>query len=136
MSQETDRRFLIIGDPTSGELVGVDVSSGQPAWRTALGRGDFDFAISGPYIVVVSVLGSAVHCIDYTSGRVLWKAETTAKHSHPQIVIDGPRVFIARFGHVDCFGGDGTRYWSYKLHGAPKSIAFGFPGNVRPTDHS
>jgi len=135
MQPEAERRFLIIGDPSGGHLVAVDVVSGQPVWKTPVGIGAVDFAISGAFIVVASMMGSGVHCLDYGTGRILWKADTTGRHSYPQILIDGPRVFIARAGHIDCFGGDGSRHWTYKLVGSQKSIAFGFPGNVRPTDH-
>jgi outer membrane protein assembly factor BamB len=126
--------ILIVG--IGGQVVGIDAATGQTRWEDGLkggGYGEVALAATERH-VFASAAGSMLFCFNYSTGELLWRADTTSS-GRATIVVQGERVFVAKGGEVNCFTLDGRRQWSQKLPGKGfGSIAMGFPGNLVQAD--
>jgi outer membrane protein assembly factor BamB len=132
---EVDPARTIIVVAIMDGVRGIHVSNGQIAWRTPVDGGPaFDLAIYGSLVLVAgSQEGSrSLHCLDYSTGRIFWSARTTDT-GRTQTLVDGPYIYVARGGTIDCFDLDGRGRWTANI--APvDQLSFGFPGHVRLVD--
>lgn len=126
--------ILIVG--IDGRVVGIDTATGRVQWEDGLkggGYGEVALAATEQY-VFASAGSDMLFCFQYSTGQLLWKAETTSS-GRATLVVQGDRVYVAKCGEVDCFAFDGRRLWSQKLAGKGLGrIAMGFPGNIVQAD--
>jgi hypothetical protein len=85
----------------NGGVFALGRSDGQVAWS---------FELGGPRVtraVVhgdrVFVLGSELACLDYTTGRLLWRVAVPEAVTRGTLIADGDRVFVADAGEVAAF---------------------------------
>lgn len=87
---------------TSGELVAIDIKTGQPAWSDALARASRNYAVTGlsdiaasPVIdggvVYATGVGSRTAALDLKSGARLWEQPIGSAHTP---VVAGNAVFV------------------------------------------
>jgi outer membrane protein assembly factor BamB len=142
VSNEIDpwRAYLVV--VTGGELKAIDVRNGQVAWRVVVDEGGgpldpaplLDLAILGNRVYVAPRGHKVLHCFDYATGAHVWAAQTTSTF-RAQVVADGPQIYVARGGDVDCFGMDGVLRWTAPVTTMRSpQVAFGFAGNIRQVD--
>lgn len=121
----------------AGRVAALDVATGRELWRNELsgaGTGTVELVIDNGRIFVAVGSTSVVACIDYETGRELWRT-TTATYGRATMVVDGPRIFVARQGYVDCIDRDGNVLWSNGLSGLGVGpTAIGVEGNVAQAD--
>ena len=126
-----DRRILVVN--VAGRLIGLEANTGQIVWRNDLDSSEtsIEFAIHGSLVLAISNL-KTLYCIDYLSGRTHWSATTSTSSGPATMLCDGPFVFVARQGDVDCFNLQGQLLWTQKFSKLGKGRAgLGMPNNVR-----
>ncbi len=121
----------------AGRVAAVDVATGKELWRNELsgtGIGAVEMLIEGDRVYVVVASGMPLVCLDYATGEERWRS-TTSTVGRAVLLSDGPHLFVARNGYLDCFDRDGQRRWSNGLSALGTGpTAVGLPGNVRQAD--
>jgi len=122
----------ILVQATHQLLRGIDTNSGALVWQYDLGTFPFEVAIRGQRIFVAGHSLPEVHCVDYLTGRPLWRAPLAGlRHSRAYIVVGDDRVFVQRGDAIDCFSPDGARLWTNRYELAQQWVAMGVPDSVR-----
>lgn len=77
----------------------------------------------------------SVLCFEYLTGRLLGEVKLPEDTLRPQILIDGPDVFVSTPSLMMCVDLDGRLRWQV-LHGATVhgSPTLALPGNIRSGD--
>jgi len=114
-----------------GELLSVDLGTGEVLWRYDLNAGKAEDAQSNGFFstpavdaerVVAGAQDEKVHCVDRKTGRKLWTFATRGNvDSSPAIC--GPKVVVGSDdGRLYVLSAaDGRKVWSYELGGAISS---------------
>jgi outer membrane protein assembly factor BamB len=120
----------------NGKVYAIDASTGELRWQNELkgsGYGAPALAITKSR-VFVSAHGSAIHCLDYSTGQPIWTENATSSGRASILIHDG-RVYVAKGGSLDCYTLDGRKVFSQPLRGAGVGpVALGFPGKVVQAD--
>lgn len=129
-----NRSILVVG--VKRNLVGLDVDTGAVVWSRELGaagEGEVVEIAIHDGLVLAAVNKPVLYCLDYTTGKTLWTAQTSIS-GRASILADGERIFIGRKGTVDCFDFQGKLRWTRPLEKGTWRLALGLPGNVREAD--
>jgi len=121
----------------AGRVAALDIATGRELWRNEIpgaGGGTVELLIDNGRVYVALPTTSVVACLDLESGSELWRVRTST-HGRATMLIEGPRLIVARQGYVDCLDRDGNTLWSNGLSGlGVGATAIGVEGNIRQAD--
>lgn len=103
MYSSNDGRLLVVSRPSFGDVVAIDIASGDIAWRFQVdGLRSDHMAVSpdGTEVAVSASTGKVVHILDVYTGKERGKFESGDSPHENVYSHDGERIFHASIGHV------------------------------------
>ena len=103
MYSSNDGRLLIVSRPSFGDVVAIDMASGEIHWRFRVdGFRSDHMAISpdGRFVAVSASTGKVVHILDTLTGEEQGKFPSGDSPHENVYSADGNRIFHASIGHV------------------------------------
>jgi DNA-binding beta-propeller fold protein YncE len=110
-----DGSALVVSRPSFGDVVSIDLTTGQVRWRFAVSgyRADH-MAVSpnGTKVAVSSSLGKVVHVLDINTGRQLGSFGTGDKPHENIFTRDGKYIWNMSIGNVETDLDDPSQDWT------------------------
>ena len=103
MYTSKDGRLLIVSRPSLADVVGLDLRSGEIAWRFVVdGQRSDHMALSpdGRHVAVSASTGNVVHILDTRTGAEVGKFESGDSPHENTYSADGERIYHASIGLV------------------------------------
>lgn len=103
MYSTPDGRLLVVSRPSFADVVGIDVASGDIAWRFEVdGYRSDHMALSpdGTRVAVSASTGSVVHVLDVETGEEVGRFPTGNSPHENVYSEDGKRIYHASIGYV------------------------------------
>jgi DNA-binding beta-propeller fold protein YncE len=98
-----DGRLLIVSRPSLRDVVGIDIASGQLAWRFVVdGQRSDHMAVSpdGRHVAVSASTGNVVHILDTQTGQEVGRFPSGDSPHENNYSADGSKIFHASIGLV------------------------------------
>lgn len=103
MFTSNDGRYLFVSRPSFADVVAIDVTAGEIAWRTEVEGHRADHAAISPdgktFLVSASMAGK-VHAIDTETGEIVGGFESGDQPHENSYSADGERIYHASIGRV------------------------------------
>ncbi len=103
MFPSNDGRYLFISRPSFADVIALDVSTGDIAWRTPVEGSRSDHAAISPdgkTFLVSASTARKVHAIDTETGNIIGEFESGDQPHESTYSRDGKRIFHASIGKV------------------------------------
>ncbi|EDY85824.1 serine/threonine protein kinase [gamma proteobacterium HTCC5015] len=103
MYSTLDGRLLIVSRPSFADVVGIDIASGDIAWRFEVeGYRSDHMALSpdGTQVAVSASTGKVVHVLDVETGQELGRFDSGNSPHENVYSEDGSKLYHASIGHV------------------------------------
>lgn len=103
MYSTQDGRLLVVSRPSFADVVGIDIASGDIAWRFEVeGYRSDHMALSpdGTRVAVSASTGNVVHVLDVETGQEVGRFPTGNSPHENVYSEDGKRIYHASIGHV------------------------------------
>ncbi|MBV1919142.1 MAG: PQQ-binding-like beta-propeller repeat protein [Pseudomonadales bacterium] len=103
MFPSNDGRYLYISRPSFADVIALDVSTGDIAWRTPVEGSRSDHAAISPdgkTFLVSASTARKVHAIDTATGKIIGEFESGDQPHESTYSRDGKRIFHASIGKV------------------------------------
>jgi YVTN family beta-propeller protein len=103
MFSSRDGRLLIVSRPSLADVVGIDIGSGDIAWRFVVdGQRSDHMAISpdGRHVAVSASTGNVVHILNTRTGTEVGRFESGDSPHENNYSADGKRIYHASIGLV------------------------------------
>jgi eukaryotic-like serine/threonine-protein kinase len=110
---------LVFASSTRGTLYALDAKSGEEKWHYETGgiiAGSPNF-INPRNIVVLDQSEGALHCVDVTTGKLLWKSEGVERCDGVPGIGKGRIVFGSCLAALHVYGADGTHLNDIEVDG-------------------
>lgn len=103
MYSSRDGRLLVVARPSLADVIGLDIRTGEIAWRFVVdGQRSDHMAVSpdGKHVAVSASTGNVVHILDVKSGEEVGRFESGDSPHENVYSKDGKRIFHASIGLV------------------------------------